>query len=121
MQVVKQPREKIYVSVQHQPQRTCIGCRQVVDQNQLQRWVLGHADGQAVPVPDPTRRLSGRGAWLHRTPECAERAIKRGAFARSFRTKVDVSSLVIAPEAKVQTQTRENTFTNVQPESGSEI
>jgi uncharacterized protein len=114
-------REKIHVPVQQQPQRTCIGCRKVVDQNQLQRWVLGHADGQAVPVPDPARRLSGRGAWLHPAPECAERAIKRGAFARSFRTKVNVSSLAIAPEAKVRTQTRENTFTIVQPESGSEI
>lgn len=109
------------MSVQHQPQRTCIGCRKVVDQKELQRWVLERADGHAVPVLDSTRRLSGRGAWLHPVPECAERAIKRGAFARSFRTKVDVSSLAIAPEAKVRTQTRENTFTIVQPESGSEI
>lgn len=109
------------MQVQHQPQRTCIGCRQVVDQNQLQRWVLERQDGKNVPVLDPTRRFSGRGAWLHPVPECAERAFKRGAFARSFRTTVDVSSLAGAPEAKVRTQTRENTFTTVQPESGSEI
>ncbi|MGL3806664.1 YlxR family protein [Paeniglutamicibacter sp. R2-26] len=109
------------MSVQHQPQRTCIGCRKVVDQNELQRWVLELTDGRAVPVHDSTRRLSGRGAWLHPAPECAERAIKRGAFARSFRTKVDVSMLTVAPTAKVRTQARESTFTTVQPESGSEI
>ncbi|PQZ93058.1 hypothetical protein CQ018_10630 [Arthrobacter sp. MYb227] len=107
--------------MQQQPQRTCIGCRKVVDQNQLQRWVLGNVDGRNIPVPDPTRRLSGRGAWLHPHPECAECAIKRGAFPRSFRTKVDVSSLLESPEAKVRTQTGESTFTVVQPESGSEI
>lgn len=109
------------MSVQQQPQRTCIGCRKVVDQNQLQRWVLGQVDEKFIPVPDPTRRFSGRGAWLHPTPECAERAIKRGAFPRSFRTKVDVSSMQKAPEAKVRTQTGESIFTVVQPESGSEI
>jgi predicted RNA-binding protein YlxR (DUF448 family) len=109
------------VSLQQQPQRTCIGCRTVVDQNQLTRWVLRAKDGKSVPVPDPTRRLAGRGAWLHPNPECAQRAVQRGAFARSFRTNVDVSSLVAERRAKERTQPGKPAFTNVQPESGSEI
>ncbi|MBV1780108.1 YlxR family protein [Paeniglutamicibacter sp. ABSL32-1] len=93
----------------------------VADQNQLRRWVLKAQDGKSVPVPDPTRNLPGRGAWLHPNPECAQRAVQRGAFARSFRTNVDVSALVAESRAKVRTQPGKPAFTNVQPESGSEI
>ncbi|MFL4473562.1 YlxR family protein [Paeniglutamicibacter sp. MACA_103] len=107
--------------MQHQPQRTCIGCRVVADQNQLKRWVLRERDGKFVPVPDPTRSFPGRGAWLHPNPECAQRAVQRGAFARSFRTNVDVSALVSELRAKDRTQPGKPAFTNVQPESGSEI
>ena len=109
------------MSMQHQPQRTCIGCRVVVDQNQLERWVLKVQDGKFIPVPDPARSFPGRGAWLHPTPECAQRAVQRGAFARSFRTNVDVSALVAESRAKDRTQPGKPAFTNVQPESGSEI
>jgi uncharacterized protein len=36
-------------------------------------------------VPDPRRRLPGRGAWLHPVPECLDRAERRSAFPRAFR------------------------------------
>jgi uncharacterized protein len=32
------------------------------------------------------QRSGGRGAWLHRSATCLERAIKRRAFARALRT-----------------------------------
>lgn len=108
------------MSLQQQPQRTCIGCREVVDQNQLKRWVLKVENGKSIPVPDPTRSFAGRGAWLHPNPDCAQRAVKRGAFARSFRTNVDVSALISESRAKDRTQPGKPAFTNVQPESGSE-
>jgi predicted RNA-binding protein YlxR (DUF448 family) len=36
-------------------------------------------------VPDPRRRLPGRGASLHPTPECLHAAERRRAFVRALR------------------------------------
>ncbi|MDN5920066.1 MAG: YlxR family protein [Pseudonocardia sp.] len=36
-------------------------------------------------VPDPRRRLPGRGAWLHPHPGCLDRAERRTAFTRALR------------------------------------
>jgi len=49
-------------------------------------------DGRVVIDEKATQ--PGRGAWLHRSQECLDLAIKRRAFARAFRTSVaDASSL----------------------------
>jgi uncharacterized protein len=40
---------------------------------------------QGALVPDPRRRLPGRGAWLHPVPECLDRAERRSAFPRALR------------------------------------
>lgn len=67
-----------------QPVRTCVGCRRTDVQDQLVRHVV--VDGQVVP--DPARRMPGRGAWLHPDPQCAALAARKGGFARSFRRRV---------------------------------
>jgi predicted RNA-binding protein YlxR (DUF448 family) len=36
-------------------------------------------------IPDPRRRLPGRGAWLHPDAECLTRAERRSAFPRALR------------------------------------
>jgi predicted RNA-binding protein YlxR (DUF448 family) len=36
-------------------------------------------------VPDPRRRIPGRGAWLHPDQRCVELAQRRRAFARALR------------------------------------
>jgi hypothetical protein len=36
-------------------------------------------------VPDPRRRIAGRGAWVHPDPRCLELAQRRRAFARALR------------------------------------
>jgi predicted RNA-binding protein YlxR (DUF448 family) len=69
------------------PQRTCVGCRRRDDQAGLLRLVT--ADGASTVVVDQFRRLPGRGAWLHPQPECLAMAVKRRAFNRAFRGKVD--------------------------------
>jgi uncharacterized protein len=38
-----------------------------------------------VVIPDPRRRLPGRGAWVHPVPECLHRAERRSAFPRALR------------------------------------
>jgi predicted RNA-binding protein YlxR (DUF448 family) len=42
---------------------------------------------EGVVVPDPRRRLPGRGAWLHPVPECLDRAERRSAFPRALRVR----------------------------------
>lgn len=87
------------MSSKFEPRRTCIGCRVVESQNRLLRWVLEESfedvsgseqnnagSGVLKVVADPDRRKSGRGAWLHPTPECVALAVKKRAFARAFRT-----------------------------------
>lgn len=75
--------------VQHVPLRTCVGCRRVVPQNELQRFVLV----EGVLTPDPGRTAAGRGAWLHPDPGCWDLACRRGGFSRAFRTRVSDEAL----------------------------
>jgi len=65
------------------PERTCVGCRERAPKGDLLRIVRG-ADG-SVRV-DATGAAPGRGAYVHRAPECARRALGRGALARALRT-----------------------------------
>jgi uncharacterized protein len=76
------------------PKRTCIGCRRREDQAVLLRLAVEEIGGVATVVVDPVRRRPGRGAWMHREPECVELAVKRRAFGRAFRAIVDSSAVV---------------------------
>lgn len=64
------------------PMRTCVGCRLRASAAELLRVVAGP---DATVVPDPRRRLPGRGAWLHPVLECVDLAERRRAFARALR------------------------------------
>jgi predicted RNA-binding protein YlxR (DUF448 family) len=68
MKVTKKPVQR----VKHVPQRTCVGCREVLPKRKMIRLVRT-ADGVQV---DPTSKLAGRGAYLHDRRECWERALK---------------------------------------------
>jgi len=66
------------------PQRRCIGCGLVTEQAALRRFA--HVEGRAVP--DPDRRLPGRGAYVC-DDACAARATQRRAWSRAFRAAVE--------------------------------
>ena len=65
----------------HVPQRTCVGCREVVAKRSLIRIVRSP---QGVMV-DPTGKMPGRGAYLHDLRACWEKGLK-GALAQALKT-----------------------------------
>jgi predicted RNA-binding protein YlxR (DUF448 family) len=77
------------------PRRTCVGCRAVERSGVLLRVVAeavvgvgGDEDGSSyLVVPDPRRRLPGRGAWIHPDPGCLRAAERRRAFGRALRVR----------------------------------
>jgi len=81
MKVSKKPVQR----VKHVPQRTCVGCREVLPKRRLIRLVRT-ADGVQM---DPTGKLAGRGAYLHDRRECWERALK-GPLAHALKTTLSV-------------------------------
>lgn len=70
----------------HIPQRTCVGCREVLPKRSLIRIVRGP---QGVQI-DPTGKLAGRGAYLHDRRSCWERGLK-GALAAALKTEINAT------------------------------
>ena len=68
----------------HVPQRTCIGCREVLAKRELIRIVRTDAGVQL----DRTGKIAGRGAYLHDQRSCWEKAIQRGAIARNLKIEL---------------------------------
>lgn len=77
--MVKKPKRR----GKHTPQRTCVGCRQVLPKRTMIRIVNG-PDGVKV---DLTGRAHGRGAYLHDQRSCWLRGIN-GALDHALRTKL---------------------------------
>ena len=79
--------------------RTCIGCRNLASAADLLRVVVRPAEpnGWAV-VPDPRRRLAGRGAWVHRDRNCLSQAEKRRAFGRALRVSGSLDTAALDHE-----------------------
>lgn len=62
------------------PVRTCLGCRNRNDKAQLIRLVA--RDGTIVV--DPRQTFPGRGAYLHRQPECWTNALRKRVLTRKL-------------------------------------
>lgn len=71
------------VRKKHVPQRTCVGCREVLPKRTLIRVVR---QDQSVRV-DPSGKLAGRGAYLHDRRSCWERGLK-GALAHALKIEL---------------------------------
>ncbi|MEI4272718.1 YlxR family protein [Klenkia sp. LSe6-5] len=70
------------------PVRTCVGCRRRAPVTELLRVVV---QGTRL-TPDPRRRLPGRGASVHPTPECLRAAVRRRAFPRALRVSAPLET-----------------------------
>lgn len=79
------------------PLRTCIGCRGAAPKAELLRIVWVSAGSKAGPQSDPRQIAPGRGAYLHRSPECLALAVRRRALGRALRVaSVDPTALTEA-------------------------
>ena len=67
----------------HQPQRTCVVCREVKPKRSLTRVVRTPEAGVQI---DPSGKLAGRGAYLCDNPACWQQAARGGALDRALRT-----------------------------------
>lgn len=67
------------------PLRTCIVCRESKPKKELVR-IVKNADGVFV---DETGRANGRGAYICKSAECAEKLKKSKALSRAFKCEVD--------------------------------
>ncbi len=95
--------------VKHVPQRTCVGCHQVLAKRTLIRLVRT-PDGVKV---DPTGKAAGRGAYLHNKRSCWERGLK-GSLAQALKTELNDQDrqLLLAFMATLPEETPEETGTS---------
>lgn len=76
--------------------RTCVGCRRRAPASELLRVVVPRSEGSENRlIPDPQRRLSGRGAHVHHDTNCLDQAVRKRAFARALKIEgpVDVAAV----------------------------
>src|SRR5260221_13903180 len=66
----------------HVPQRTCIGCRQEAGKRALVRIVR---TAEQRVVVDPSGRANGRGAYVHATRACWEKALKGATMKNALK------------------------------------
>jgi predicted RNA-binding protein YlxR (DUF448 family) len=99
------------------PTRTCVGCRARCPRTDLVRVVLDPSVPRTL-VFDAAAHLPGRGAWLHPTPVCLERALRRGVFQRALRVGAALDTGALEAFAQDRTGTRpENRPTKERVES----
>jgi len=67
------------------PQRSCLGCREVKPKDDLLRFVL---DPDRMVLPDIARKLPGRGAYTCFSRSCLVSAVSKRQFSRSFKGEV---------------------------------
>ena len=67
------------------PQRTCVGCMQKKDKNDLIRIVKNKQNEISI---DKTGKKDGRGIYICNKQECLEKAIKSKRIEKSFETQI---------------------------------
>ncbi|MEA9986735.1 MULTISPECIES: YlxR family protein [Subtercola] len=73
------------------PVRTCVGCRARAEKSSLLRVVAQNLE----IVADEAAVLPGRGAYLHPSVECFQKAVKRRAFGRALRTETPLETAAL--------------------------
>lgn len=71
------------------PLRSCLGCREARQKDELLRFVLGP---DKTLAPDIAAKLPGRGAYTCFRKSCLESAIKKRQFSRTFKEDINAPS-----------------------------
>lgn len=67
------------------PQRQCVGCGENKDKKSMLRVIKTSDD---VILLDDTGKKNGRGAYICKTAECLDKAIKNKGLERSLKIKI---------------------------------
>jgi predicted RNA-binding protein YlxR (DUF448 family) len=78
------------------PQRTCLGCREVRNKNELVR-IVRTPEGEVIV--DARGRTNGRGAYICSNAECLRKAVRTKALERALKVEI--------PEAVIETLARD--------------
>lgn len=90
------------------PTRTCVGCRRRDTTDRLVRVVRRGDD----IVIDQARTAPGRGAYLHRDPQCVSVALARQSIIRALRGPVTLDTRALATLVSRSTDDRHNGSSN---------
>lgn len=71
-----------------QPERLCVGCRQLHPKSELVRIVRSPEGAIAI---DPTGKSPGRGSYLCPSAECLRQARRQKGLSWSFKGRVNAS------------------------------
>ena len=75
--------------------RTCIGCRAQAPRAELIRLVRVE---NRVEI-DSSKTLPGRGAWLHASQTCLDKAVNRRAIGRALRVSKEIETSKLREQA----------------------
>ena len=73
------------------PVRTCVATHQRKADTELLRLVVDPSDPDRV-IPDPRRRLPGRGAWITPDLDALDLACQRRAIQRALRVSAETDT-----------------------------
>mgnify|MGYP002623748040 CR=1 FL=1 len=68
------------------PLRKCVGCGEIIPKKQMIR-IVKNKEGEIKT--DFTGKENGRGAYLHLSEECFDKAIKSKGLERSFKMSIN--------------------------------
>lgn len=68
------------------PLRKCVGCGEMIAKRDMLRVIKTKENEIKL---DPTGKENGRGAYLHFSGECLEKAVKSRGLERSFKMSID--------------------------------
>ncbi|MBO5087571.1 MAG: YlxR family protein [Lachnospiraceae bacterium] len=68
------------------PLRKCIGCGEMIAKKEMLRIVKTKENEILL---DATGKLNGRGAYLHLSKDCFEKAVKSKGIERSFKMSIE--------------------------------
>lgn len=78
------------MKIKHQPQRSCIACRQKMNKKELIR-IIRTPEGKVLV--DPTGKSNGRGAYVCQQEKCWERGVSQYALSKALKVSISADQI----------------------------